>query len=156
MQLMLLMQLMQLMQLLPILIAMVLGILALAFVLYPLYRRVPAARGEPGQTPTVQGDQGQTLPPWTNKRTDLANSNGDQPDSRLTDREQAARTALQEIELDYQLGNIGESDYRALRERYVRRALVALKSRYDREQEFDDLIEAKLQKMKEKDGDGEK
>jgi len=32
---------------------------------------------------------------------------------------------------------------------------VALKSRYDREQEFDDLIEVKLQKMKEKDGDGE-
>ena len=134
------------MQLLPILIAIVLGILALAFVLYPLYHRTPAPKGEAGQTPLV---------PWTNQPTDLAHSNGEQPDSTLTDRELAARTALQEIELDYQLGNIAESDYRGLRERYVRRALVALKSRYDREQELDDVIEVKLQKMKEKNGNGE-
>lgn len=134
------------MQLLPILIAIVLGILALAFVLYPLYHRTPAPKGETGQAPLV---------PWTNQPTDLAHSNGEQPDSTLTDRELAARTALQEIELDYQLGNIAEPDYRGLRERYVRRALVALKSRYEREQELDDVIEAKLQKLKEKDGNGE-
>src|SRR5690242_15976939 len=125
------------MQLLPILIAIVLGILALAFVLYPLYHRAETPAGE---SPPLTGP---------NKQMDPAHSDEDQSDSNLTGSEQAARTALQEIELDYQLGNIAESDYRDLRERYVRRALVALKSRYDREQELDDVIEVKLQKMKE-------
>ena len=146
------MQPMQLMQVLPILIAIVLGILALAFVLYPLYKRTPAPKGGVGQ-----GDQGEVLPlSWANKRTNPVDSHESQAESTLTDREQAARTALQEIELDYQLGNIAESDYRTLRERYVRRALVALKSRYDREQELDEMIETKLQKLKEHDGDGER
>jgi len=148
---------MQLMQVLPILIAIVLGILALAFVLYPLYKRAPAPRGGAGQTQTGQGDQGEVLPlSWANKRTNPVDSHESQAESTLADREQAARTALQEIELDYQLGNIAESDYRTLRERYVRRALVALKSRYDREQELDEMIETKLQKLKEHDGDGER
>jgi hypothetical protein len=66
-----------------------------------------------------------------------------------TDREQAARSALREIELDYQLGNISEADYRTLRERYVRRALVALKSRHEHEQELDEAIEAQLRQMRE-------
>ena len=150
------MQPMQLMQVLPILIAIVLGILALAFVLYPLYKRAPVPRGGVGQTQTGQGDQGEVLPlSWANKRTNPVDSHESQAESTLADREQAARTALQEIELDYQLGNIAESDYRTLRERYVRRALVALKSRYDREQELDEMIETKLQKLKEHDGDGE-
>lgn len=131
------------MQLLPILIAIVLGLLALAFVLYPLYHRAKTPAGESPPFPGV------------NKEMDPAYPDEEQSDSNLTGREQAARTALQEIELDYQLGNIAESDYRDLRERYVRRALVALKSRYDREQELDDVIEAKLQKMKEKNGNGE-
>jgi hypothetical protein len=140
------------MQVLPILIAIVLGILALAFVLYPLYKRTPAPKSGVGQ-----GDQGEVLPlSWANKRTNPVDSHESQAESTLTDREQAARTALQEIELDYQLGNIAESDYRTLRERYVRRALVALKSRYDREQELDEMIETKLQKLKEHDGDGER
>ena len=143
---------MQLMQVLPILIAIVLGILALAFVLYPLYKRTPVPKGGVGQ-----GDQGEVLPlSWVNKRTNPVDSHESQAESTLTDREQAARTALQEIELDYQLGNIAESDYRTLRERYVRRALVALKSRYDREQELDEMIETKLQKLKEHDGDGKR
>ena len=66
--------------------------------------------------------------------------------------EQAARGAIQEVELDYQLGNISEADYRSLRERYLRRALVAMKSRYDREQELDDPIEAQLRTMRENNG----
>jgi len=80
----------------------------------------------------------------------------EQSESAQIDRELAARVALQEIELDYQLGNIAETDYRSLRERYVRRALVALKSRYDREQELDEAIEEQLRKLRENDGDLEK
>ena len=56
---------------------------------------------------------------------------------------------LQEIELDYQLGNITEADYHTLREKYLHRTLVALKSRYDREQELDTMIEERLRAMKE-------
>ena len=69
-------------------------------------------------------------------------------DVQTTEREQSARSALQEIELDYQLGNISEADYTLLRERYMRRALVAMKSRYEREQELDAAIEEQLCHMK--------
>jgi hypothetical protein len=111
----------------PILFAVVLGMLALAFVLYPLYRRKPVDE----QTMTAQaGDE-----------AGEANT--------LTEREQAARGALQEVELDYQLGNIDEPDYRDLRERYMQRALVALKSRFEREQEIDEEIEERLRQLKE-------
>ncbi len=105
----------------PILVAIVLGIAALAFVLYPLYRRSPA---------DVQTHQ----------------SSGE---AISTEQEQAARAALQEIELDYRLGNIAEADYRILRERYMQRALVALKSRYDHEEKIDEEIEEQLRKLKE-------
>jgi len=132
------------MQLVPILIAVVLGVLALAFVLHPLYRR-----GSTGKEDIWQGQNGRPQDP------SLPVSPG-QSDSTQTDREQAARTALQEVELDYQLGNIAETDYRTLRERYVRRALVALKSRYDREQELDDAIEEQLRKLRENNGNEEK
>jgi flagellar basal body-associated protein FliL len=108
---------------LPILIAILLGVLALAYVLYPFYRRsLSSPRSSAKQEKS-------TLP--LSSTGELAASNGD------TDSEQEARTALQEIELDFQLGNISEADYRTLRERYLRRALVALKSRYDRQQELD-------------------
>jgi hypothetical protein len=107
-----------------ILISLVLGVLALVFVLYPLFRSrsVEAPRSD-AQTP-IEGKE--------------------------REREQAARSALQEVELDFQLGNIAETDYRALRERYMRRALVSLKSRYEHEQALDDEIEEQLRKMKEK------
>ena len=71
--------------------------------------------------------------------------------NRPTEQEQQARAALQEVELDYQLGNIAEPDYRSLRERYMRKALVALKARY--EQELDAEIEEQLRKLKEQDKD---
>jgi hypothetical protein len=70
-----------------------------------------------------------------------------------SEREQEARTGLHEVELDYQLGNISETDYGTLRERYMRRALVELKSRYEREQELDEVIEGELRKLKEQDRD---
>jgi hypothetical protein len=131
---------------LSLLFALVLGISALAFVLYPFYRRTSA---KPEKQKNI------ALFPWIEERTpETANGHGNGAGSAersavASEGEQAARTALYEIELDYQLGNISESDYRKLRERYLQRALVALKSRYDREQELDDVIEVQLQKMKE-------
>ena len=111
------------MQLLPIFSALLLGSFALAFVLYPFYRRKPFE---------------------TTQATRLNISMNSQ-----ADREQSARSALQEVELDYQLGNLGETDYRSLRTRYMRRASLAMKSRQEREQELDAVIEEKLRLLKE-------
>lgn len=112
-----------------IIVAIVLGLMALTFVLFPLLRRSPEA----AQTalPSTQAEE----------------STGPQ------EREQAARSALQEVELDFQLGNIEEPDYRTLRERYMKRALVALKARYEQEQELDELIEEQLRTMKGQEND---
>lgn len=107
-------------------IAILLGISMLGFVLNPLYRDYKskqAASKEPANSETLERESAEQA--------------------------RDARTALQEIELDYQLGNISEEDYRSLRERYVRRALVALKSRYEREQELDEMIEEQLRSMRE-------
>ena len=110
-----------------IFVAILLGALALVFVLYPLYQSIRAKVSyiDPGAVPTPQPSGVQQ-----------------------TDREQAARTALQEVEFDFQLGNLAEDDYRTLRERYMRRALSALKSRYDREQKIDELIEEQVRRLK--------
>jgi hypothetical protein len=117
-----------------LLIALVLGLLSLVFVLYPLFSH-----------PTNHEQDKHTDP--------LVTAQGTTERSSLTEREQAARDALQEVELDYQLGNIAEPDYNILRERYMKRALVALKSRYEREQELDDVIEEQLRKMKQQDNE---
>ncbi len=109
----------------PILAAILLGMLALAFVLYPLYQRTSAIKRSAVSLPLAVSQQ--------------------------TDREQAARSALQEVEFDFQLGNLAEADYRSLRERYMHRALSALKSRHDREQELDEAIEEELRKLREED-----
>jgi len=111
------------MQMLPIILALLLGSFALAYVLYPIYRRTPS---DPTQA------------------TRLNISINSQ-----TEREQSARTAIQEVELDYQLGNLGDSDYRSMRARYMRRAAFAMKSRGVREQELDTIIEEKLRLLKE-------
>ena len=111
------------MQVLPIFVALLLGIFALAFVLYPIYRRAP-----------FNASQATRLNISVNSQAD---------------RERTARTALQEVELDYQLGNLGETDYRSLRTRYIRRAALAMKSRQKREQELDAMIEEQLCKLKE-------
>ncbi|MBV9690466.1 MAG: hypothetical protein JO202_12255 [Ktedonobacteraceae bacterium] len=110
-----------------LLLAIVLGLLALAYVLYPLYS--------------------QAKPGISHKRNSSVSDEASVP----TEQEQSARTALQEIELDYQLGNISQEEYRRLRERYIQRALVGLKSHYEREQELDEEIEAQLRSMKEHD-----
>jgi hypothetical protein len=117
------------MQLLTIIVALLLGGFALAYVLYPIYRRIPFE---------------------TTQATRLNISVGSQ-----TDGEQNARSALQEVELDYQLGNLGESDYRSMRTRYIRRAALAMKSRREREQELDAMIEEKLRLLKEVEGEAD-
>lgn len=94
------------MQFSALLVASGLVLLALAYVLYPLYR----------------GRLAKTVP--------ASSLSAENVQSSTSDSEQAARLSLQEVELDYQLGNIAEADYRTLRERYLRRALVAMKSRY--------------------------
>lgn len=113
-----------------ILVAIILAGLALAFVLYPLYRRTPSAVAGGLAGSGVQGDSASTT---------------------LGEQEQAARSALQEVEFDYQLGNIADPDYRVLRERYMQRAALALKERYQREQEIDEEIDARLRALKEAD-----
>jgi hypothetical protein len=115
------------MQVLPVLVAALLGMFALAFVLYPLYRRTPMKTSQVASLTT--------------------------PVSSQVEREQTARTALQEVELDYQLGNLAEVDYRSLRTRYLRRAALAMKARQEREQELDETIEERLRRLKEKAGD---
>src|SRR5690348_13096176 len=62
----------------------------------------------------------------------------------LDDGERAAKDALRDVEFDYRLGNLDERDYRDLRDQYERRALAALKSRYERERELDAVIDAQL------------
>jgi hypothetical protein len=100
---------------LPLVIAALLGLSALAVVLTPLY------------APSRAATESEGVPPAT-----------------LAERERAAKAALQDVEFDYQLGNIAEDDYRSLRERYTRRALAALKGRYDRERVVDEAIEAQV------------
>jgi hypothetical protein len=72
--------------------------------------------------------------------------------SSLAERERTARAALHDVEFDYALGNLGEDDYRTLRERYTRRALAALKGLYDRERTLDDAIEARVRALRDAGG----
>jgi hypothetical protein len=121
-----------------ILLACILGLLALAFVLYPVYRHKH-------EELVVQTDTAEILP----EAKDVTGQEKASTSTSLAEKEQIARNALQEVELDYQLGNIAEPEYQELRERYMQQALVALKSRYEREQEIDEEIEEQLRKMKE-------
>jgi hypothetical protein len=114
-------------------IAIVLALAALAFVLYPLYRRTPDTDNQAAEASSIQESA----------------ATRDIEVKALEEREQTARDAIQEVELDYQLGNIAEPDYRTLRERYMQRAMVALKFRFEHEQEIDEEIEEQLRKLKE-------
>ncbi|GHO43703.1 hypothetical protein [Ktedonospora formicarum] len=116
-------------------IAIILALLALAFVAYPLLKGVPALQTESA--------------PDSVQKPEL------KPDASTTEQEVAAKTALQEVELDYQLGNIDEPDYQTMRERYMRRALVALKARHDEEQAIDERIEEQLRTMREQEKESE-
>lgn len=70
------------------------------------------------------------------------------PIAEVAERERSARDALREVEFDHRLGNLDDADYQALRTRYERRALSALKIRYQREQELDALIEQQLDALR--------
>ena len=141
-----------------ILLSVVLGLLALAFVLQPLYGGTQGikvrgllkrGRGVDGKSRGLVEKDGEVGEKDGGKLTPLRTTEVFLSDVGQTERERAARAALHEVELDYQLGNITEADYRALRERYMRRALSELKSRYDREQQLDEVIEEQLRRMKE-------
>ena len=110
------------MTLLPILVAVLLGVLTLALVLYPLYRHAPPEVAQQRASAAIATTQAEV--------------------------EQSARAALKEVELDYQLGNLAGTDYRALRERYTRRAFAAMKSRQQNEDVLDTLIEERLKLLK--------
>lgn len=64
--------------------------------------------------------------------------------SDAAERERLAKQALRDVDFDYRLGNLDEGDYASLRDRYERRALAALKTRYEREQELDVQIDRQL------------
>jgi hypothetical protein len=113
---------------LPWLVGLILCAPVLACVLYPLYA------------------------PYRHRPASIAAGAADQQSAALPaqrESEQAARSALTEVELDYQLGNLAEPDYRSLRERYLRRAFSAHKSIQAYEQELDELIEARLRQLRE-------
>lgn len=129
------------MQFSPLLVALLLGVSALAFVLYPLYNNRGYVKAKSSRTPEIPSPSSV----WHAGDQSIDSSSM----VNFSDREQTARAALQEIELDYQLGNLGKADYDSLKERYMRRAILAMKSRQSREQELDALIEAELCRLKE-------
>jgi hypothetical protein len=101
---------------LPVLIAVLLGLSALLIVIYPLLGLDRTARE--ALAPEVISD--------------------------AAERERLAKQALRDVDFDYRLGNLDEGDYASLRDRYERRALGALKTRYEREQELDAQIDQQL------------
>ena len=111
----------------PLLIAVLLGLSGLLVVIYPLLGLDRESTGA------------QSLGPL----------------GEVAERERSARDALREVEFDRRLGNLDDKDYQALRTRYEERALVALKARYQREQELDALIERQLDALRQTDSASE-
>ncbi len=134
-----------------IVVAVLLGTFALAFVLYPLYQKEFLSMNK--ESPTINRDPSINRGPTTRRLGHAASPLPGDITAQQADREESARAALQEVEFDFQLGNLGEDDYRSLRERYMRRALSALKSRHDRERALDDAIEEQVRKLRENDED---
>lgn len=106
----------------PLLIAVLLGLSGLIVIIYPLL--------------------------GLDRQTSDGVSTG--PIAEVAERERSARDALREVEFDHRLGNLDDADYQALRSRYERRALAALKTRYQREQELDVVIEQQLTALRER------
>ena len=68
--------------------------------------------------------------------------------SEVAEAEQTARLALRDVEFDFRLGTLDEQDYEALHDRYERRALVALKSRYENDLALEKMIDDQLDAMR--------
>jgi hypothetical protein len=115
-----------------LLIGLLMGLTALVLVIYPLF----------GLDRTAPG-LGMALPPGAEPEPGAT--------GEMSERESAARQALLDVDFDYHLGNLDEEDYSQLRDRYEERALVALKSRYERERELDALIEKQVAALKARD-----
>lgn len=105
----------------PLLIAALLGLSAAIIVLYPLLGL---------------------------DRDTAAESAGAAALSDDAERERSAKLALRDVNFDYRLGNLDTEDYVALRDRYERRALAAMKTRYEREQALDALIDRQLEALR--------
>lgn len=109
----------------PLLIAALLGISAAIIVLYPLLGLDRHIAAESASASALTDD---------------------------AERERSAKLALRDVDFDYRLGNLDEGDYIALRDRYERRALAALKTRYEREQALDALVDQQLAALRAKNG----
>lgn len=104
----------------PLLLATLLGLAALLVVIQPLL--VASRDGAPEAATT--------------------------PLAESAEREQTAKQALLDVELDHRLGNLAAEDYAALRARYEERALAALKARYDAERALDATIDQQLARLR--------
>ncbi len=105
----------------PLLLGALLGLAALLVVIQPLLAA------------------GHSAAPESTAATPLAES---------IEREQTAKQALLDVELDHRLGNLEAGDYAALRARYEERALAALKARYDAERMLDAAIDQQLARLR--------
>src|SRR5579883_864921 len=109
----------------PLIIAALLGLACALLVLQPLFGLDRASQASQEQTPVALAE--------------------------VAERERLAKQALLEVDFDHRLGNLADADYAELRARYERRALVALKTRYQRERALDDLIDHQLDNLRKQD-----
>lgn len=107
----------------PIIIAILLGLSALLIVIYPLLGLDRAAAASTAGTDAL---------------------------ADVAERERSAKMALRDVDFDHRLGNLEEGDYHDLRDRYEQRALAALRTRYEREQALDRLIDEQLAALRDK------
>ncbi len=106
----------------PLIIAALLGLACALLVLQPLFGLDRAADGEPEQAPVALAE--------------------------VAERERLAKQALLEVDFDRRLGNLDAADYADLKARYERRALAALKARFERERTLDEVIERQLDTLR--------
>lgn len=114
----------------PLIIAALLGLACALLVLQPLFGLDRAADGEPERAPVALAE--------------------------VAERERLAKQALLEVDFDHRLGNLDAADYADLKARYERRALAALKARFERERTLDEVIERQLDTLRKQTAAGRK
>jgi len=112
----------------PLIIAALLGLACAMLVLQPLFGLDRAGRDADERPPVALAE--------------------------VAERERLAKQALLEVDFDHRLGNLGDADYAALRARYERRALAALKARFERERTLDEEIERQLDALRKQNTQG--